>query len=166
MLYAEGSATSEYKIFVAEVIAHEFVHLWFGDYVTLDWWSSGWLKEGFAEFLEHYVLERVMKTEGSSWYPLSRIGVEDVFDGMRDDALEHTEPLTDNTVATQDQISEHMGLYTYTKGMELAHACSDTAFVFGKATNPFLFRGQVPASTSCSWVSSVRTRTALASTTT
>ncbi|XP_034249153.1 uncharacterized protein LOC117650017 [Thrips palmi] len=119
MLYDEQSATSEYKMFVAEVIAHEFVHLWFGDYVTLDWWSSGWLKEGFAEFLEHYVLERVMKSEGSSWYPLSRIGVEDVFDGMRDDALEHTEPLTDDSVATQDQIAEHMGLYTYTKGAGL-----------------------------------------------
>lgn len=49
-------------------------------------------------------------------YPLSRLGVDDVFNGMSTDALEHVSPLTDDSVKTQDQISEHMGLYTYTKG--------------------------------------------------
>ncbi|KAJ1527772.1 hypothetical protein ONE63_007727 [Megalurothrips usitatus] len=119
MLYAKGSATTEYKIFVAEVIAHELAHLWFGDYVTLDWWSSGWLKEGMAEFLEYLILDKIMVDGYDGWQPLSRLGVDDVNDGMAVDSLEHVRPLTDNAVATQDQIAEHMGDYTYTHGAGL-----------------------------------------------
>jgi len=119
LLYSEGNSTKEYKIFVAEIIAHELSHLWFGDYVTLDWWSSGWLKEGMAEFLQYFILEKVLADDAEKWYPLSRLGVDDVFDGMSSDALEFTGPLTDDDVETQEEIAEHMGLYTYEKGAGL-----------------------------------------------
>ncbi|XP_025073060.1 aminopeptidase N-like [Pogonomyrmex barbatus] len=44
---------------IASLVAHELAHQWFGNLVTPSWWSHLWLSEGFAVFLETYLLDKM-----------------------------------------------------------------------------------------------------------
>ncbi|MBG00565.1 MAG: peptidase M1 [Owenweeksia sp.] len=50
-LFLDESATDSRKLGRAKLIAHETAHMWFGDLVTMDWFSDVWMKEVFANFM-------------------------------------------------------------------------------------------------------------------
>ncbi|MGM0503543.1 MAG: M1 family metallopeptidase [Bacteroidota bacterium] len=50
-LFLDESATLNDELSRANLIAHETAHMWFGDLVTMEWFSEVWLKEVFANFI-------------------------------------------------------------------------------------------------------------------
>lgn len=53
LLYEEGKSTVQTKTNIANILGHEDVHQWFGDYVAIDWWGFLWLKESFAQYYSY-----------------------------------------------------------------------------------------------------------------
>jgi puromycin-sensitive aminopeptidase len=51
---------------VADVVAHENAHMWFGDLVTMSWWNGIWLNEAFATFMEMLAVD-AWKPEWRRW---------------------------------------------------------------------------------------------------
>src|SRR3989344_5460366 len=47
------------KQWVALVIAHELAHQWFGNLVTMEWWTHLWLNEGFASWIEYLAVDHI-----------------------------------------------------------------------------------------------------------
>ena len=49
-MFLENNATTENRMARGSLIAHETAHMWFGDYVTMQWFDDVWTKEVFANF--------------------------------------------------------------------------------------------------------------------
>jgi aminopeptidase N len=61
-LMLDESATQEQLLGRASVIAHETSHMWFGDLVTMRWFSDVWMKEVFANFMAAKIVNPAFPT--------------------------------------------------------------------------------------------------------
>ena len=95
---------------VAEVIAHELAHMWYGNLVTMAWWDDLWLNEAFATWMAFEILD--------AWAPEWRIW--QTFQHRRAaaldaDALLNTHPIY-TVVRSAAEAAENFDLITYEKG--------------------------------------------------
>ena len=83
LLVDRQSATHGELERVADVVAHENAHMWFGDLVTMSWWNGLWLNEAFATFMEMLAVD-AWKPEWKRWdsFGISRAAAFAV-DGLR-----------------------------------------------------------------------------------
>ena len=95
---------------IADVVAHEVAHMWFGDLVTMAWWNGIWLNEAFATFMELLAVD-AWKPEWRRWtsFGVSRAAAMGV------DGLVNTRPIEFEVKAPRD-CEAMFDLLTYEKG--------------------------------------------------
>jgi len=95
---------------IADVVAHELAHMWFGDLVTMTWWNGIWLNEAFATFMELMAVD-AWKLEWKRWttFGVSRAAA------MQVDGLEATRPI-EYEVRNPHDCRAMFDLLTYEKG--------------------------------------------------
>ena len=102
-----GSITAKKR--VAEVVAHEMAHQWFGDMVTMQWWDNIWLNEGFATWMENKPI--------AQWHPdwnFNEDQAQDLDDTLNLDAQKTTRTIRAHA-NTPDEINEMFDGIAYGK---------------------------------------------------
>jgi puromycin-sensitive aminopeptidase len=95
---------------VADVVAHEIAHMWFGDLVTMRWWNGIWLNEAFATFMEILAVDS-FRPEWQRWVSF---GVEREM-AMAVDGLFATRPV-EFPVGRPEDAEGMFDVLTYQKG--------------------------------------------------
>ncbi|XP_025198945.1 aminopeptidase N-like [Melanaphis sacchari] len=110
----EGTLDDGYR--VAEVIAHELAHQWFGNLVTMKWWTDLWLNEGFAT----YVAARGVDFLFPEWNSFQINTIQNFLDVLNFDSLQSSHPVSVE-VGHPDEIAQIFDTISYTKGSFLLH---------------------------------------------
>lgn len=104
------------KQYVAMVVAHELAHQWFGNLVTMRWWTDLWLNEGFASWIEYLAVDYL--------FPEWQMWTQFIFDeqsvALKLDALQNTHPI-EVTINHPDEIRTIFDTISYNKGASVIH---------------------------------------------
>lgn len=77
------------QLSVARVIAHELAHQWFGNLVTMKWWTDLWLNEGFATYMAGLAVHHVHP----EWNSLEKQDSDNLLSVFSFDSLESSHPV-------------------------------------------------------------------------
>ncbi len=96
---------------VAEVVAHELTHQWFGNLVTMEWWDELWLNESFATYMAYKAVD-ALYPEWNVWYDFLNA---DTAGAMARDSLKNTHPI-EAQIKSPHEIEEIFDDISYGKG--------------------------------------------------
>lgn len=96
---------------IAEVISHELVHQWFGNLVTMEWWTHLWLNESFATYMAYLTVDGIFPR----WNYWTKFVLEEQSYALEADSLKSTHPI-EVEVNHPDEINEIFDGISYSKG--------------------------------------------------
>ncbi len=114
LLIDEEKSSSANKQWVALVIAHELAHQWFGNLVTMEWWTHLWLNEGFASFIEYLAIDHIFP----EWDIWTQFVANEMGEAFSLDSLKNTHPI-EVEVGHPAEISEIFDKVSYSKGSSI-----------------------------------------------
>ncbi len=114
LLYEEKTSSQQTKEEIAEVIAHELAHQWFGNLVTMQWWNDLWLNESFATFMATKAANHFFP-EWDLWDQFLKSATADA---MALDSLESSHPINVD-VKSPAEVREIFDSISYDKGGSL-----------------------------------------------
>ncbi|THG23735.1 hypothetical protein TEA_000968 [Camellia sinensis var. sinensis] len=88
LLYDDKHSAAANKQRVATVVAHELAHQWFGNLVTMEWWTHLWLNEGFATWVSYLATDSLFP-EWKIWTQF----LDESAEGLRLDGLAESHPI-------------------------------------------------------------------------
>ncbi|KZF20641.1 putative aminopeptidase [Xylona heveae TC161] len=119
VLFDEAKSDAKYKNRVAYVVAHELAHQWFGNLVTMDWWSELWLNEGFATWVGWLAIDHLYP----EWNVWAQFVTESVQSAFQLDSLRGSHPIE---VPVKDalEIDQVFDAISYLKGSSVIRMLS------------------------------------------
>ncbi len=134
LLVDENSSVAT-KQYVADVVAHELAHQWFGDLVTMKWWDDLWLNESFATFMSAKAVDAAFP----EWNFMAQYIDDTIGTAFSADCLKSTHPINVE-VKSPGEIDQIFDRISYEKGGTVLHMLED--FVgkeqFRKGLNAYL----------------------------
>lgn len=115
------------KQYVANVVAHELTHQWFGNLVTMRWWNDLWLNESFASWMSYLAVDHIHP----DWNVWTQFVVDEQSIALKIDSLENTHPI-EVEINHPDEIRTIFDAISYEKGASvlnmLKNYLGDVAF--------------------------------------
>lgn len=111
LLVDPNNSSTDTKQNVALVVAHELAHQWFGNLVTMEWWTHLWLNEGFATFMEFLCVDHIFP-EFDIW---SQFLIQCYSPALSLDSLNNSHPI-EVPVKHPSEIDEIFDAISYQKG--------------------------------------------------
>ena len=111
LLYDPKTSSTETKQHIAEVIAHEIAHQWFGNLVTMKWWNDLWLNESFATFMATKAVD-ALYPEWDFW---DQFLISEMTGGLSLDSLQSSHPI-DVPVKSPADVRQIFDEISYNKG--------------------------------------------------
>jgi len=113
-IMVDENTSASTKQFITEIVAHEFTHNWFGNLVTMKWWTDLWLKEGFANFMAALCADNIHP----EFDIMTRFLIEEIIRAQKLDALENSHPI-EVPVNNPAEINEIFDGISYSKGASI-----------------------------------------------
>ncbi len=121
--------------YVADTVAHEIAHQWFGDLVTMKWWNDLWLNESFATFMSYKAVDALFP----EWKFMTQFLYDNFSTAFAADELKSTHPINVD-VKKPGEIDEVFDRISYEKGGSVLRMIEDFAGpeTFRKGLNLYL----------------------------
>ncbi|MBI4101287.1 M1 family metallopeptidase [Candidatus Microgenomates bacterium] len=114
LLVDEAKTSVQTKQDVAYVIAHELAHQWFGNLVTMRWWTDLWLNESFATWAGWLAIDHLFP----DWRVWAQFVGNDYMIALDSDCLVNTHPV-EVEVKDPYEIQQIFDEISYEKGGSL-----------------------------------------------
>ncbi|XP_032800594.1 puromycin-sensitive aminopeptidase isoform X1 [Petromyzon marinus] len=120
LLVDPKNSSSASKQWVALVVGHELAHQWFGNLVTMEWWTHLWLNEGFASWIEYLCVDHCFP-EFDIW---TQFVSTDYAPALELDALDNSHPI-EVPVGHPSEVDEIFDAISYSKGASVIRMLHD-----------------------------------------
>lgn len=111
LLFDPQNTSLHLKQYIANVVAHELTHQWFGNLVTMRWWTDLWLNESFASWMSWLAVDELFP----DWKVWTQFIVDEQGLALKLDALENTHPI-EVEIKHPDEIRTIFDAISYEKG--------------------------------------------------
>ncbi|XP_013146811.1 PREDICTED: aminopeptidase M1 isoform X2 [Papilio polytes] len=111
LLVDEEHTSAVRRQWIALVVGHELAHQWFGNLVTMEWWTHLWLNEGYASFVEFLCVNHLFP-DYDIW---TQFVTETYIRALELDCLKNSHPI-EVPVGHPSEIDEIFDDISYNKG--------------------------------------------------